>query len=227
MIDLATWNLTIPVGIPSATIATPLLVSGYQDHYFQNKAGTVRLWAPVNGTTTPNSSYPRSEMRETFANGSQRNWAYTSAANHTLSAIVTVEQVPSTGMIAFSQIHTKLSNSPPVMLGYQHYPKTGYGDVTLAWRAKPTDATSKKVVLLKNVKLGQAFAYTVNLSSGGVLNISTISPSGAQSKWQGTLNKSWASHPLYFKAGVYTLDNSGYETEAGAVTFNQLSINHR
>ena len=27
------------------------------------------FWAPVNGTTTPNSEFPRSEMRETFANG--------------------------------------------------------------------------------------------------------------------------------------------------------------
>ncbi|MBU1333192.1 MAG: polysaccharide lyase family 7 protein [Gammaproteobacteria bacterium] len=227
MIDLATWNLSIPVGIPAATIDTPLLVNGYQDHYFQSQDGTIRLWAPVNGSTTPNSAYPRSEMRETFADGTLRNWKYPSAANHTLNASLSIEQVPSTGMIAISQIHTKNSNSPPVMLGYQYYAKTGYGDITLAWRAKPTDANSKKVVLLKNVKLGQTFAYTINLSSSGVLSISTRAPSGTQSKWQGTLNKSWASHLLYFKAGVYTLDNNGYETEAGAARFNQLSIAHR
>jgi len=227
MIDLAIWNLSIPVGIPAATIDTPLLVSGYQDHYFQSKDGSIRLWAPVNGTTTPNSSYPRSELRETFADGTLRNWTYPSAANHTLNATLSIGQVPSSGMIAISQIHTKLSTSPPVMLGYQYYPKTGYGDITLAWRAKPTDASSKKVVLLKNVKLGQSFGYTLNLSKTGALSITTRAPNGTQSKWQGTLAKGWASHPLYFKAGVYTLDNSGYETEAGAATFSQLNTAHR
>jgi hypothetical protein len=33
--------------------------------------------------------------------------------------------------------------------------------------------------------------------------------------------------PLYFKAGVYPQDNSGYETEAGAAQFDKLSIEHR
>ncbi|MET1079950.1 MAG: polysaccharide lyase family 7 protein, partial [Pseudomonas sp.] len=29
MIDLATWNLNIPVGIPATTIETPVLVGGF------------------------------------------------------------------------------------------------------------------------------------------------------------------------------------------------------
>ncbi|MBA4682992.1 MAG: polysaccharide lyase family 7 protein, partial [Pseudomonas sp.] len=36
MIDLSTWNLTIPVGVPAAVISTPVLAGGYQDHYFQS-----------------------------------------------------------------------------------------------------------------------------------------------------------------------------------------------
>ena len=37
----------------------------------------------------------------------------------------------------------------------------------------------------------------------------------------------WAVKPLYFKAGVYTQDNTGYETEAGAARFDLLTIEHR
>jgi len=36
MIDLATWNLTIPVGTPSKVIDTPRLVGGYSDRYFRS-----------------------------------------------------------------------------------------------------------------------------------------------------------------------------------------------
>lgn len=36
MIDLATWNLTIPVGTPAKVIDTPRLVDGYSDNYFRS-----------------------------------------------------------------------------------------------------------------------------------------------------------------------------------------------
>lgn len=227
MIDLSTWNLTIPVGIPATTIDTPLLVGGYQDHYFQAANGAIFFWAPVNGTTTPSSAYPRSELRETYANGTLRNWKYTEGANHTLSATLSISQVPSTGVIAVGQIHTKLSGSPPLMLGYQYNAGTGYGDVTIAFRAKPTLSGSTKIVLLKNVRLNERFSYQVSLAKNGVLSIGLRAPNGTLGTWQGKLDKAWGSHPLYFKAGVYTLDNTGYETEAGAATFTQLLPKHQ
>ncbi|MFP6850532.1 MAG: polysaccharide lyase family 7 protein [Pseudomonas sp.] len=225
MIDLTTWNLTIPVGVPATTIATPALAGGYQDRYFQSKDGTISFWAPVNGSTTSNSEYPRSEMRETYADGSLRNWSY-SAATNVLSATAKVTQVPSNGVIAFSQIHTKQSTSPPLMLGYQYSAKAGYGSVVIAFRGKPSDADSKKIVLSSKIKLNQDFSYKINLGKDGTLSIALTEPSGTIKSWQGKLDKAWKSHSLYFKAGVYTLDNSGYGTEAGATTFKQLKLEH-
>ena len=70
MIDLAMWNLSIPVGVPATTIETPALAGGYQDHYFQSKNGAIFFWAPVNGSTTENAKYPRSErMTQLMNNG--------------------------------------------------------------------------------------------------------------------------------------------------------------
>lgn len=178
MIDLTTWNLTIPVGVPATTIETPALAGGYQDHYFQSKDGTISFWAPVNGTTTTNSEYPRSELRETFADGKLRNWTY-SAANNILSATARITQVPSTGMIAFSQIHTKQSTAPPLMLGYQYVATTGYGNVVVAFRGNPTDGDSKKIVLSSQIKLNQDFSYEVHLAKDGTMTIGLIEPSGA------------------------------------------------
>lgn len=76
MIDLSTWNLSIPVGSPPATIDTPKLMSGFNDQYFQAEGSNVQFWTPVTGTRTENAIYPRSELRETYADGRLRNWTY-------------------------------------------------------------------------------------------------------------------------------------------------------
>jgi hypothetical protein len=36
----------------------------------------------------------------------------------------------------------------------------------------------------------------------------------------------WRDKPLYFKAGAYVQDNTGYTTEGGEVTFSHLDIDH-
>ena len=66
MVDLATWNLSIPEGSPPKTIETPRLVDGFQDKYFNSEGSTVYFWSPVTGTKTENAIYPRSELRETY-----------------------------------------------------------------------------------------------------------------------------------------------------------------
>ncbi|MBF8161197.1 polysaccharide lyase family 7 protein [Ectopseudomonas hydrolytica] len=226
MIDLSTWNLTLPVGVPAAVISTPVLAGGYQDHYFQSKEGRIFFWAPVNGSTTANSVYPRSELRETFANGSLRNWSFT-AADNVMTATARIAQVPSSGLIAFSQIHSKNSVSPTLMLGYQSVSPTGYGSVVISFRGNPASENSTKVVLSNRIKLNQDFSYEVFLAKNGVLTIGLVEPDGTLRSWSGVLNSAWASHGLYFKAGVYTLDNNGNETSAGAAVFSRLQVEHR
>ena len=49
MIDLSTWNLSIPVGSPPERLSTqPKLLSGFNDQYFQAKRGSnVQFWTPA------------------------------------------------------------------------------------------------------------------------------------------------------------------------------------
>ena len=74
MIDLATWNLSVPVGNPPYTVETSKLVNGFKDQYFHSDTGTLFFWAPVTGSKTENAIYPRTELRETYSNGTLRNW---------------------------------------------------------------------------------------------------------------------------------------------------------
>ncbi|WP_375740964.1 polysaccharide lyase family 7 protein [Pseudomonas boanensis] len=221
MIDLATWNLTLPVGVPATTIETPLLVGGYQDHYFQSTSDSLFFWAPVNGTTTDNATYPRTELRETYADGKLRNWAYSNADNY-LSANLRVSQVPSTGKIVIGQIHAFGSTSPLLKLEYQFKTKTSTGNIVAKVRNSPDDETSTVIPLLSGIPLNQRFSYVINLSPNGQLSVLVNG-----SLWSQQLSSAWAPKSLYFKAGTYVQDNTGYETEAGAATFYDLRIEHR
>lgn len=220
MIDLAMWNLSIPVGVPATTIETPALAGGYQDHYFQSKNGAIFFWAPVNGSTTETAKYPRSELRETHPDGSLRNWIYPSA-DHFLRAALNVSQVPSTGKLVIGQIHAYKSSMPLVKLEYQYKTSSASGNIVAKVRLTP-EAAIQVVTLASGIALNQRFTYVLHLTPKGTL---AINLNGV--KWSTRLDSAWASKPLYFKAGVYTQDNSGYETEAGAAHFDKLSVEHR
>jgi hypothetical protein len=220
MIDLAMWNLSVPVGVPATTIETPVLAGGYQDHYFQSKNGASFFWAPVNGSTTENAKYPRRELRETYPDGSLHNWTYPSA-DHFLRAALSVSQVPSTGKLVIGQIHAYKSAMPLLKLEYQYKAYAVSGNIVAKVRLAP-EAPIQVITLASGIALDQRFTYVLHLTPKGSLTINLN-----ETKWSTRLDSAWASKPLYFKAGVYPQDNSGYETEAGAARFDKLGIEHR
>ncbi len=220
MIDLSTWNLSIPEGSPPATIETSQLVQGFQDQYFHSDSGTVFFWAPVTGATTTNAIYPRSELRETYSNGTLRNWLYP-AADNKLAATLAVSQVPSTGKVVIGQIHAKDSTRPMVKLEYQYKTYSSTGNIVAKVRMRPDDETGQVLTIATGIKLNQSFSYLIHLSPAGVLTIN-----GAGYQWSSPVSSTWSDKPLYFKAGVYVQDNTGYPTEGGTVTFSLLDIDH-
>ena len=177
MIDLSTWNLSIPEGSPPATIETSQLVQGFQDQYFHSDSGTVFFWAPVTGATTTNAIYPRSELRETYSNGTLRNWLYP-AADNKLAATLVVSQVPSTGKIVIGQIHAKDSTRPMVKLEYQYKTYSSTGNIVAKVRLRPDDETGQVITIATGIKLNQSFSYLIHLNPAGVLTIN-----GAGYQW--------------------------------------------
>ena len=148
MIDLNTWNLSIPVGQPATTISTPALAGGYQDQYFKRINERLFFYVPISGTTTPNANYPRTELRETFPDGRLRNWTYP-RGNHNMISGVVVTQVPSSGRIVIGQIHAYQQLTPLMKLEYRLHPTTGNGSIVAIVRLKPS---------------GNNLVYTVTLS---------------------------------------------------------------
>ncbi|AZD18521.1 polysaccharide lyase family 7 protein [Pseudomonas chlororaphis] len=220
MIDLATWNLSIPEGSPPATIDTPRLVEGFKDQYFHSDTGTLFFWSPVTGSRTANAIYPRSELRETYSNGTLKNWTYPEADN-LLYATLAVNQVPSTGKIVIGQIHAYNSTKPLVKVEYQYKTTTQSGNIVAKVRMHPDDTDSRVIIVAENVPLDREFSYLIHLSPGGALGVSA-----AGYQWDTQLSSTWRDKPLYFKAGVYVQDNTGYTTEGGKVTFYKLDIDH-
>lgn len=218
MIDLAIWNLSIPVGIAAATIDTPKLVGGYQDGYFRS-GDTLFFWAPVTGSRTDNAKFPRTELRETYANGAVHNWTYSDADNF-LRAALTVDQVPSSGKIVIGQIHAYGSTEPLLKLEYQYKEKTKTGNLVVKYRSTPT-SEPEVIQVATGVLLKQRFTYTIHLTQAGNLTVNAY-----DMQWGAKLDLSWKGKPLYFKAGVYTQDNAGYATEGGAATFYKLQATH-
>lgn len=220
MIDLATWNLSVPVGTPPATIDTPRLVDGYKSKYFHSDTGTLFFWAPVTGSRTENAIYPRTELRETYSNGTLRNWTYPSADN-SLRATLAVNQVPSSGKIVIGQIHAHESTKPLLKLEYQYKSSKKTGNIVAKVRIRPDDDEGRVIIIAENVALNKQFSYFIHLSPGGALGVGA-----AGSHWDSPISKTWSKKPLYFKAGVYTQDNTGYTTEGGKATFYKLDIDH-
>lgn len=220
MIDLSTWNLTVPVGNPPTTIDTPRLMNGFKDSYFHADSGTLFFWAPVTGTRTANTHYPRSELRETYPDGRLRNWTYGEADNF-LRATLAVNQVPSSGRVVIGQIHAYQSTKPLVKLEYQYKDNKQTGSVIAKVRMRPDDGEGRSIVIADNVPLDRNFTYVIHLNKAGLLDISA-----ANGQWNERIGAAWGSKPLYFKAGVYVQDNQGNSKEGGQVTFAKLDIDH-
>jgi hypothetical protein len=220
MIDLATWNLSVPVGSPPYTVETSKLVDGFKDQYFHSDTGTLMFWSPVTGTRTENAKYPRTELRETYSNGTLKNWYYPDADNF-LRATLAVNQVPSSGKIVIGQIHAYQSQKPLVKVEYQYTTSTKSGNIVAKVRMHPDDDEGRVITVASGVKLDQAFSYLIHLSPGGALGVSA-----AGYQWDTNISQTWRVKPLYFKAGVYVQDNTGYTTEGGKVTFSKLDIDH-
>lgn len=220
MIDLSTWNLSIPVGSPATTIDTPALASGYRDQYFHADSSTLFFWAPVTGSVTKSAKYPRSELRETYPNGAVHNWKYPEADNF-LRAALAVNMVPSTGKVVIGQIHQYGSNEPLLKVEYQYKEKTKLGNIVAKLRQTPEQDEPTVITIAQNVPLSTRFTYTIHLTQAGSLVVNA-----ADYQWSTTLNSGWKTKDLYFKAGVYTQDNTGYATEGGQVTFYKLAATH-
>ena len=203
----------------SASIPAAQLTGGYTNAlYFYTGPvdGAMVFWAPVTGATTPNSSYPRSELREQLTPPSNStNWL--PYGNHRLSAQCRVTQVPSTGKVIIGQIHCYTGNARPLL-------KLQYNNGVIEALVKTNsnyDADFK--FYFQNVGLSNLVSYEIHQENGWLTT--TVNGSNQTINIFAT-DPDWATNGLYFKAGSYCQDNTGTTNEGARVAFYALSRSH-
>jgi hypothetical protein len=221
--DLSVWELQEPVGSPgspttfvSSQLAGP---TGHQDTYFftDSTDGSMTFWDPENGVTTPNSSYPRSELREMTASGAAANWL--PPGTHTLSATVKASVIPD--HVAVGQIHlgtgTPASTKPLLELFYY-----SSGEIEIGIEQTPAGG-NEQLTKVGSVPLGTKWSYVIGLS-GNTISL-TINGGTVQTF---PMSSTFDQEGMYFKAGDYdqTADSSAAPTVGAKVQFYALTIFH-
>jgi hypothetical protein len=222
--ELSRWELQEPVGTPGrpTLVKPPALVgpNGYHDEYFftDDSDGAMTFWDPESGVTTPNSSYPRSELREMNADGSQANWPV--AGTHRLAATLAVIAVPD--HVCVGQIHVGALIQPglaastkPLVELYVY----ATGRIALGIENDPSGGQTAHNVGW--VPVGKRFSYALQLTGDGTI---ALTLDGATTTF--TMPPAFAGYGLYFKAGDYD-QTAGRDPTVGAkVKFYALSVSH-
>ena len=203
ILDLTNWKETLPIGSSGSPteIKQPALMTYFNDPYFTNSGCTgVQFRAPVNGVSTSNSSYPRSELREMANNGTTNaSWA-TDSGIHTMFIDQMITSVPITKRhIVVGQVH---NSSDDVIAIRLEYPKLF---IDINGITGPT--------LDANYTLGTRFTVKFVASNGqiSVYYNGSINPAY-------TLNKIGSGN--YFKVGAYTQSNCLKELSGDCVNTN-------
>src|SRR5690348_1476734 len=98
--NLSPWELELPIAGASGSIEIipPEQLVSYSSQYFEPQLdGSVVFMCPTNGVTTPNSDYPRTELRQV------NTWAMGDSS--TLIGELSVNKLAGGKGIIFAQIH--------------------------------------------------------------------------------------------------------------------------
>lgn len=259
--DLSLWTLILPLPLgelgEASTIGTntlnghPELNTGYSEppYFFtEQTTGSMAFFAPLNGATTPNSVFPRSELSEYLPN-SPHVWKLNTFKSNTLTASLLVTQMPPSKKIVIGKIQDKgtpddsgqvVASKTLVKIYYdlnQLDPNGNHCNGCIYARIRPIpsqDNFLETVTLVSNVPLNKLFIYKITLLNTGVLtvNLHLTNSSNVNVSTSVNLNTStdntvgWGTQELFFKAGIYVQDNGTSNTVGGAANFYSLQIKH-
>ncbi len=202
VLNLSNWKLQLPDG--SSGHAYPELAS-YQDKNFRvNDTGNgIVFRAQVGGSTTPNSNYPRSELREMAGKG-EAAWNGTSGT-HTLSLTEAVTQLPPVKpQVVTAQIHDSKNDIIEVVADGKR--SSAKGKVALCVRY---GGKEQQTCLDDNYVLGSQYTVDLTVTNGRIFVFYN-----GQKKLD--FNATGATNTYYFKAGCYTQSNPKKGDSPGA-----------
>jgi hypothetical protein len=217
--NLSVWELQLPIGSPgSPTTILPSQLEGPNGYtnpsYFwtDKNDGSMTFWDPESGVTTPNSNYPRTELREMNSNGSAANWSL--SGDSTLSAELRVVSVTSNVCVGQVHLGTGGTSTKPLVELYYH----SNGNIYLGTENSPSGGQTLHYIT--NVALGVHWTYVINVS-GGTVNLTV---NGSKTSYP--IASSFDAYAMYFKAGDYNQSASSSTTNGAKVKFYSLTVSH-
>ncbi|MFE4913698.1 polysaccharide lyase family 7 protein [Streptomyces sp. NPDC056652] len=204
------WELNLPTKDPNQankplTITQPQLAAYTKAPYFTTTSDckAILFRGPVNGTTTPNTKYPRSELREMSGDGSKiKSWPSTSGT-HTMT---------------FTEAITHLPNDKPhVMAGQVHDSDSDVTSFRLeGTKLYVTSYNNPRYKLLTSAyKLGTPFTGKFVVSGGKVRVY-------YNDVLKATIDAKFASG--YFKAGAYTQANCANSAPCASTNYAEVAL---
>ena len=209
IINLSTWKLTLPTGDDEPEeITQPKLAEFRQEPYFHVTpfGDGVVFRAPVGGTTTANSEYPRSELREMTGGGKkQASWSGESGTH-----VMTINQA----------ITALPSGKSEVVAGQIHDDEDDVVMVRLHGNKLFVESDGRQLgVLDPAYQLGTRFTVQF-VATPGLIRIAYNGIKAVDLKRDGD--------GYYFKAGCYTQANEDNSDEGsyGEVVIYALTVQH-
>lgn len=205
------------------------LTKDYQSSYFYSNCyssnncyrsvpeGSMVFFAPSGFKSTPNSSYPRVELRakRTFNVGQEIDVEQSGSAY--------IVQNPKTKSIIFAQIHGDKSGGSELL-------KLRWKDGAIVAGTKSRFGDSERQsVLLTGVKLNEKIDYKIEAKGeDGEMRLSIkVSVNGKNSIKEFSFQKTgWEGVNLYFKAGNYN-QTSDPQGAAAIVAYSAINIEYR
>lgn len=216
-VALSGWKLTLPVAGPKghAAIVDPAVPT--PPWLVLEPSGGLTLWAPVAGSTTPNSSHARTELDNLTPFDA-------ATGRHVMTASVTVTQLPrAKPEVIIGQIHgaDAISSVPFVLL---HDDRGAIGVVVKQQQSGP-DATS--IPLLTGVPLGRPIAFTISDNGDGSMAF-TATADGRTATGSAPVPAAFRGAPVRFQAGAYQQADSATRSatpdDGARVTFHTLTV---
>ncbi|TEW55312.1 hypothetical protein E2R68_06040 [Psychromonas sp. RZ22] len=203
------------------------------DYFKVDKAGWHFRTPLDGGTSTPNSTYIRTELRELTTGWKAcdatplANWAY--GGTHTLAATLQLNEIPEAPL----KKDGKSKSDPKVVLGQIHAHGINAATAKLMWEGankpvrvilnKTTEKSAFSVKLGKIADPSQPWVYIIKMTDDGI----ELSAGGVTKKLKfgEELDNAWKKETFYFKAGLYP---QVYKAGGGAfdATFKKIHISH-
>jgi hypothetical protein len=230
-LPLGHWMLILPVDADgsrdgvAASIFPAELEAGYSSEwFFATDDGGIAFWAPVNGATTPNSAFARSELRHLRQPDDPRiNWAITDTVSMTAS--LSVSQVANADdrivvgkLVGFRNDEEDYPTLVRVVV--RLHDRTCRASLfALVSEAPRPDAPSQEITLVDDaIRPNQRFGYSIGMD-GGVLTLR----SGA-SEHVVAIDQRWTDTPVYFMVGAALTVSGADASDGGSATFYDVVV---